>query len=198
MKIKLFAIGTGLMLALMLVNAPVINAQQEVEPGMDGLTDFSTNINNIKGFASYVMDTFSLFTDYIEAFPDNAGLTAGFYLSILSSIGYIVLMIVFMVVLIVSAILTVIPILGWIACVLILFLMIPISNLVTIILGVVGLIGGYFVYSNAAEGGIIGISGIVQMVGSGLQMTWILAPYLGWPIQIISLILQLLGILGVI
>jgi len=197
MKIKLFAIGTGLMLALMLVNAPVINAQQEVEPGMDGLTDFSTNINNIKGFTSYVMDTFSLFTDYIEAFPDNAGLTAGFYLSILSSIGYIVLMIVFMVVLIVSAILTVIPILSLIVTLPIMFLMLPIMILAIIILGAVGLIGGYFVYSNAAEGGIMGISGIVQILGSLIYMIPLVS-VLGWPLQAFGLFLQLLGILGVI
>ena len=190
MKTKLFALGAALLLALLVLNAPVSTAQQDVEPGIEGLLDFQTNLDNLMGLARYAMDSFSPSTDwirgimdYIAAFPDNAGLAAGFYLS---ALPYVLVLISYMI----SLPLLLIPILGQIAS-------FAIQIVIAILAGSIALIGGYSVYSHSGEGGMSRIAGIVQMVGGGVQMTYfgtILSIFILYPI---SLILQLLGMLGV-
>jgi hypothetical protein len=88
MRTKAFALGAALVLALLVLNAPVSFAQQDVEPGINGLLDFQTNLDNLMGFLRYAMDSFSPsadwirgIMDYITGFPDSAGLAAGFYLT---------------------------------------------------------------------------------------------------------------------
>jgi len=191
MKAKLFALSAALLLALLVLNAPVSFAQQDVEPGIDGLLDLQTNIDNIMGFVRYATGNFSPSTDwirgimdYIEAFPDNAGLAAGFYLSI---VPYVSLLIAF----VISIPLELVPLIG-------IIISVVISMVITILAGSIALIGGYSVYSHSGEGGVSRIAGIVQMLGGGLQMTYIgsiLSMFILYPI---SLLLQLLGMLGVV
>ncbi len=53
MKAKIFAVEAAVLLALLILNTPISVAQQDVEPGIDGLLDLQTNIDNIIGLIRY-------------------------------------------------------------------------------------------------------------------------------------------------
>jgi hypothetical protein len=191
MNIKAIALSTALLLALLVLNTHVSFAQQDVEPGIDGLLDFQTNLDNIVAFVRYAIGSFSLsgewiagIDDYIDSFPGNAALTAGFYLSAISILGPIALLIVEY-----ALILTIVGIV-FVPIILIVLL------LSYVIFGAAGLIGGYFVYSHSGESEMNRVAGVIQMVGGGLYMTLVGAT-LGQLAQALGLILQLLGMLGV-
>ena len=67
-----------------------------------------------------------------------------------------------------------------------------------IVPGLIGLFEGYFVYTNSGEGGINCIARMIQMIEGGLHVTvigGIVSLFLLYPI---GLLLQLLGMLGVL
>ena len=205
MKRRIVSLGVGLILVFMALNIPVSAAQEikDVESGLGGITDFGTNLGNLKALLMYVKDNFSLSMDWIkgimgfmENFPDNAGLAAGLYLSLIGLLAPVIIMIVMMAIVIpISMILGMTMILMPLSLILSLGMMM-ISVIVCIIFGIVGVIGGYFVFANSGEG-LMHIAGILQIAGSAISMVPLIG-ILGLIGVLISVIMQLLGILGVI
>ena len=68
MRGKIVSLAVGLIMVVMALNIPVSTAQEikDVESGLGGITDFGTNLGNLKALLMYAKDSFSLSADWIK------------------------------------------------------------------------------------------------------------------------------------
>ena len=170
MGVKFISIGIALLMFIMPLSITSAQSVEEVESGLGGITDLGTNIYNVLSFVGYAFGSFDFsmnwirgMMNFIRNYPDSAGQMAGLYLSTISFFLPVV-----------AIPLWIIPILG-----LVLYFVIILVG------GVLGVLGGYFVFANS--GGLLYTAGIVQMAGGALS----LIPLIGSLTILVSMVLQI-------